>query len=68
MTVREMDVLLALADGLANSEIATELHIGLDTVEGYVKMVMRKLGAKNRTHAVALAYHRGLLVKAGTAA
>lgn len=59
---REEQVLFALADGLDNREIGEELHISAETVKTYMKRVLRVMGARNRTHAVALAYHHGILV------
>lgn len=55
-------MLFALADGLTNQEIGDDLFISVDTVKSHVKSMLVKVGARNRTHAVALAYHRGLLV------
>jgi len=62
LTAREEEMLFAMADGLTNAEIAGELHIAKATVKFHVDGVLRKLGARNRTHAVAIAYHRGILV------
>ena len=59
LTSREIDVVRALARGCANKEIATELGIGLRTVESYVSAVLAKLGARSRTEAAlyAIAHH-----------
>lgn len=62
LNARENHVLLALADGLSNTEIAGELGLGVETVKVNMATLLEKLGARNRTHAVALAYHLGLLV------
>ena len=62
LTARERQVLDGLAEGLGNAEIAAEMFLSADTVKDHVKHLLTKLGARNRTHAVALAYHRGLLV------
>lgn len=62
LTQREEAILLALADGLSTDEIAVELHLSSHTIKLYVKLLLLKMGARNRTHAVALAYHKGLLV------
>jgi len=59
LTPRETDVLTLLARGLSNKQMATELDLGLRTVEGHVSVVLAKLGATSRTEAVlsALAHH-----------
>lgn len=59
---RDETVLLLMAEGCMNHEIADELELSIETVKEYVKRVIGKLCARNRTHAVALAYHRGLLI------
>lgn len=61
LSTRNEQVLLALADGLSNEEIGAELHLSTKTIKCYVKELLDRLGARNRTHAVALAYHHGLL-------
>jgi DNA-binding NarL/FixJ family response regulator len=62
LTSREEEILFALADGLTNPEIAGELSISPETVKCHIRHLLPKLGARNRTHAVALAYHRRLFV------
>ena len=61
LTPRELDVLRLLAHGLQNKEIAAALTIGERTVKFHVGSVLRKLGAGNRTEAVATAAQRGLI-------
>lgn len=61
LTYREHDILALLAHGLPNSEIATRLHISPATVRTHVLNVLRKLDARNRTEAAAMAYQLGLL-------
>jgi two-component system nitrate/nitrite response regulator NarL len=68
LTPREDQVLLALADGLRVPEIADELHLSRETVMTHSNTLRVKLGARNATHAVALAYHRRLLNPAAVAA
>ncbi|MBJ7337553.1 LuxR C-terminal-related transcriptional regulator [Mycolicibacterium sp.] len=57
LTSRESEVLHALATGKTNAQIATALFVTEGTVKSHVKHVLRKLGATNRTEAVAK-YHR----------
>ena len=55
LTAREFDVLHLLASGATNSDIAGAIHVAPKTVERIVATLGTKLGARNRTHAVALA-------------
>ncbi len=61
MTPREIEVLRAVAEGLANKEIAARLGISENTVKFHVGSVMGKLGAASRTEAVMLGIRRGLI-------
>lgn len=61
LTARELEVLQLLAKGLPNREIATHLIITERTVKFHVSSIMGKLGAGNRTEAVAFAVQRGLI-------
>jgi DNA-binding CsgD family transcriptional regulator len=49
---REEDVMRLMAKGLANIEIAEQLNLSIETVKGYVRRILRKLGAANRVEAV----------------
>ncbi|MGY6024589.1 response regulator [Streptomyces spinosirectus] len=60
LTERESEVLVMLARGKANKEIAHELHIGQQTVKTYVSHIFDKLGVHSRTQAVAHAMRLGL--------
>ena len=61
LSERELEVLGLLAAGRSNREIAEELVVALDTVKKHVSHVLDKLGAANRTQAVAHARELGLL-------
>lgn len=61
LTVRELEVLTLAADGLLLEEVGAKLFISLDTVKTHLIRLRRKLGARNCTHAVALALKAGLI-------
>jgi DNA-binding NarL/FixJ family response regulator len=61
LSEREKLVLSRIADGMSNAEIGRELALAPDTVRTYIRRAMEKLGAKTRTHAVALALRRSLI-------
>lgn len=61
LTPREMDVLKQLALGETNKEIAAQLVISERTVKYHVSSILKKLGASNRTEAVAVAARLGLV-------
>lgn len=62
LTDRETEVLRLMAKGLSNPEIAGLLVVSAETAKTHVGHVLMKLGAKNRTHAVVIAYESGLVV------
>jgi DNA-binding NarL/FixJ family response regulator len=59
LTPRELEVLGCAARGLSNKLIAEEMRISEHTVKGYLKNIMTKLQANDRTHAVAISIQRG---------
>jgi DNA-binding NarL/FixJ family response regulator len=61
LTAREIDVLRHVAGGNRNRDIAERLFISEETVKVHVKHVMEKLGASDRTQAVAIAVRRGII-------
>jgi DNA-binding NarL/FixJ family response regulator len=61
LTPKETEVLRLIAAGNANKQIATQLSITEETVKSRVKNILSKLGANDRTHAVAIAIKRGIV-------
>ena len=61
LTKREMDVLLFIAEGLSNNEIAQELVISENTVKSYVSNILSKLNLSDRTQAAVYAWRKGIV-------
>jgi DNA-binding NarL/FixJ family response regulator len=61
LTTRELEVLRHVAGGNRNKEIGYRLFISEETVKGHVKHIMEKLGASDRTQAIAIAARRGII-------
>ena len=61
LSAREIEVLQQVARGNRNREIAEHLFISEETVKVHIKHIMEKLGASDRTEAVAIAVRRGIM-------
>jgi len=61
LTAREIEVLRQIAEGNRNRDIGEKLFITEETVKVHVKHIMEKLGASDRTQAVAIAIRRGII-------
>jgi DNA-binding NarL/FixJ family response regulator len=61
LTEREVEVLREIAGGNRNRDIAAKLFITEETVKVHIKHIMEKLGASDRTQAVAIGVRRGII-------
>ncbi|PWI15014.1 DNA-binding response regulator [Streptomyces sp. Act143] len=61
LTARETEVLLLIADGLSNHEIARKLHVSTATVKTHINNMFAKTGLKDRAQAVRYAFAKGLV-------
>ena len=61
LTPREVDVLRLVAKGNANKVIGAQLSLTEETVKSHIRSILAKLGANDRTHAVAIALKRGII-------
>jgi len=64
LTAREQEVTVLLAQGASAKSISQILGLSPRTVDCHASSIIRKLGARNRTHAVALAVHAGIVTPA----
>ncbi len=61
LTAREAEVLALLSDGYSSRQVAELLFVSENTIEYHRKQIIRRLGARNNVHAVAIAIQRGLM-------
>jgi DNA-binding NarL/FixJ family response regulator len=59
LSKRELEVLRYVADGNSNRRVADRLGLSEDTIKAHMKTILHKLDARDRTHAVTIAMHRG---------
>jgi DNA-binding NarL/FixJ family response regulator len=64
LTEREREVLLLVAQGLSNPELAQRLNVSVPTAKTHVSRILAKLGARDRTQLVVIAYESGLVTMA----
>ena len=61
LSQREWDVLMELGQGKSKAEIAEALFLSQETIKSHIKALLQKLRAKDRTHAVVIAFQQGWL-------
>lgn len=61
ITKNELAILKGLADGKTYVQIGAEIGYSTSRLKGFMRDLLPKLGARNRTHAVAIAYRRGII-------
>ncbi len=61
LTAREAEIATLVARGMTNAEIAGSVHLGENTVKSHVTAILRKLGLRNRSQVVVMAYESGLV-------
>jgi DNA-binding NarL/FixJ family response regulator len=66
LTPREREILVAIAEGLNNSDLAARFHLSESTVKTHVGRVLQKLDARDRVQLVIYAYEHGLLPMPGS--
>jgi LuxR family maltose regulon positive regulatory protein len=58
---RELEVLIVMAEGASNKEIASSLYVSLNTARKHTQNIIRKLGAHSRHEAVIIAGRKGVI-------
>ena len=61
LTGREMSILVFAADGLKNREIAQKLGVSEQAVKNHLSALYRKIGARDKAHAIAIAMRTNLI-------
>ena len=61
LSMRETEILTGISEGMTAKEMSSQLGLALPTVRTYVGRLFKKLGAKDRAHAVSIGYARGLI-------
>ncbi len=61
LSMRETEILAGISEGLTAKEMSSQMGLALPTVRTYVSRLFKKLGAKDRAHAVSIGYARGLI-------
>ncbi len=61
LTPREREILVAIAEGLNNTDLAARFHLSESTVKTHVGRILQKLDARDRVHLVIIAYEHGLI-------
>ena len=61
LTARELDIMMEVARGRTDDEIAKQFVVATGTVKTHIRHILRKLSARNRAHAVAHVLRKGLL-------
>lgn len=62
VTNRRLEVLRLAASGYTNAEIAKQLWLSEDSVKSHFRLAYKQLGARDRTHAIAICLVRGLIL------
>lgn len=61
LSIRELEILIGISEGLTAKEMSDQMNIALPTVRTYVNRLYKKLGATDRAHAVSIGHSRGLI-------
>jgi DNA-binding NarL/FixJ family response regulator len=65
LSPREKEIMRLMAEGMTAEQIANQLNVSVETVRTHVRNVIRKLQARNRVHAIAMALERGEIALGG---